>query len=77
MFYYEYKLNINFLISDIVSQFNFGLARKVRFIKMVKTPLAIRIFRILYNNGIIRTMKIDIDIFLFIINFLKANLLVR
>lgn len=57
----KYTLNVNYLVSDIIAQFNLGLLRKVRFIKIVRTPLAIRIFRIFYNQGVIRTMCIKND----------------
>lgn len=57
----KYTLNVNYLVSDIVAQFNLGLLRKVRFVKIVRTSLAIRIFRIFYNQGIIRTMRIKND----------------
>lgn len=60
----KYKLNVNYLVADIVAQFNLGLLRKVRFVKIARTPLAIRIFKIFYNYGIIRTLRIENDFIL-------------
>lgn len=57
----KYTLNTNYLVADIIAQFNLGLLRKIRFVKIVRTPLAIRIFSIFYNQGIIRTMRIKKD----------------
>jgi ribosomal protein S8 len=57
----RYNLNFNFLVADIISQFNLGLIRRIRFVKVVRTPLAVQIFRILYNHGVIRTMRIEDD----------------
>lgn len=57
----KYTLNTNYLVADIIAQFNLGLLRKIRFVKIVRTPLAIRIFSIFYNQGIIRTMRINKD----------------
>lgn len=69
----KYKLNSNFILSDIVAQLNLGLLRKVRFIKIVKTPLAIRIFRILYAQGVIRTFKIDNDFILVYFKYINGQ----
>lgn len=44
------------------------MLRRVRFIKIVKTPLAIRIFRIFYAQGVIRTFRIEDDFILIISN---------
>ena len=57
----KFNLNVNYLVADLVSQFNLGLIRKVRFIKVVKTPLTLRVLRILYFQGVIRTLRIEDD----------------
>lgn len=57
----KFSLNFNFLVADIIAKFNLGLLRKIRFTKIARTPLAIRIFRIFYNQGLIRTLRIKND----------------
>jgi len=67
------KLNFNFILADIVSQFNLGMLRRVRFIKIVKSPLAIRIFRILYIQGVIRTFKIEDNFILVYFKYINGQ----
>lgn len=69
----KYNLNFNYLVADIISQFNLGLIRRVRFIKIVRSPLAIRIFRILYNQGVIRTLRIENDYLLVYYKYIKGQ----
>lgn len=59
------KLNFNFLIADFISQFKLGIKRRYRFIKIVKTDIALRLLYLLYKNGAIRTFVIHND-FVFI-----------
>ena len=56
------KLNFNYLIADFVAQFNLGLRRRYRFIKIVKTPIFMELVSIFYRQGIIRTYKIKDDL---------------
>jgi ribosomal protein S8 len=56
-----YNLNFNYLLAAFVSTLNIGIRRRLRFIKVVKTKLAIRLLRILYQEGIIRTFVIQND----------------
>lgn len=59
------KLKSNYLISTVISNLNIGLQRKLRFIKITKTTIAIRLLRILYKEGVIRTFVItNMDIIL-------------
>lgn len=51
-------LNFNFIIADIISRLKIGALRKLRFIKIVKTPIALRLLRILYKHGIIRIFRV-------------------
>lgn len=55
----KYNLNFNYLIADFVSRLNVGSLRKLRFIRIVKTPITLRLLRILYKQGVIRTFKIE------------------
>jgi len=52
-------LNFNYIIADLVSRLNIGLLRKLRFIRVMKTTLVLRILRLLYQHGIIRTFRIE------------------
>jgi ribosomal protein S8 len=53
------KLNFNYLIADIVSQMNLGIIRRLRFIKMIRTRIALRILTILYRQGVIRYFQVN------------------
>lgn len=55
------NLNFNYIIADIVSNLNLGILRKLRFIKIVKTNMAIRLLTILYKQGILRTFVVKQD----------------
>jgi len=55
----SYHLNSNFIIADFISKLNVGLLRKLRFIRIAKAKIIIRLLRILYKQGIIRAFKID------------------
>lgn len=56
-----YNINFNYLLASFVPTPNIGMRRRSRFIKIVKTKLAIRLPRILYQEGIIRTLVIQDD----------------
>jgi len=44
------KLNSNYLIATVVSILNIGIRRRLRFIKIISTPITIRLLRILYRE---------------------------
>lgn len=52
------KINFNYLIADFVSALNLGIIRRVRFIKIPKTCVSLRLLTILYKQGVIRTFII-------------------
>jgi len=52
-------LNSNFIIADFISKLNVGLLRKLRFIRIAKTKIIIRLLRILYKQGVIRAFRIE------------------
>lgn len=54
----EFKLNFNYQIAAFVSMINLGMIRKLRFIEMPRTIIAIRLLRILYREGVIRTFVV-------------------
>lgn len=55
----KYNLNFNYLIADFVARLSVGSLRKLRFIRIVKTKIALRLLRILYKHGIIRSFRIE------------------
>lgn len=55
----KFNLNVNYVIADFVSRLTVGLLRKLRFIRIVKTKIALRLLRILYNYGVIRSFRIE------------------
>lgn len=48
----KYNLNFNYLIADFVSRLTVGSLRKLRFIRIAKTEMSIRLLRILYKQGL-------------------------
>jgi ribosomal protein S8 len=52
------KKNTNHLISNLISQINFGAIRRLRFIKIDINDTYLNILNILYNQGAIRTFII-------------------
>lgn len=54
-----HNLNFNYLLAAFVPTLNIGIRRRLRFIKVVKTKLAIRLLKIPYQEGIIRTFVIQ------------------
>jgi ribosomal protein S8 len=69
----NYHLNFNYLIANFISQLNIGLLRKLRFIKIVKTPIFLRILRILYKYGLIRTFRIEQSYISVYFKFIKGQ----
>lgn len=65
------KLNHNYIIADFICQFNLGIVRRYRFVKIVKTPIALRLLYIFYKQGLIRTYMVKDDI---ILVYFKYNL---
>jgi len=69
----RFRLNVNYLVADFVSQFNLGMIRKVRFIKVVKTSLTLRLLYILYAQGIIRSFRVEDDHILVFYKFINGQ----
>lgn len=59
----SYMINpvTNYALADFVSSVNFGIIRNVRFMKVHKTTIAIRLVHILYMQGVLRAYKIEND----------------
>jgi ribosomal protein S8 len=57
----KYNLNFNYLLAYFVSRLTVGLLRKLRFIRIAKTTLFIRLLMLLYKNGAIRTFRIEVN----------------
>lgn len=71
------NLNFNYIIADIVSNLNLGILRKLRFIKIVKTNMAIRLLTILYKQGILRTFVVKQDHILVYFKYYRGQSLCR
>jgi len=57
----RYHLNYNYIVADFVSLMNRGILRKLRFIKIVKTRVAIQLLIVLYKQGVIRSFKVHLN----------------
>lgn len=55
----KYTLNFNYVIADVSSRLRIGLLRKLRFVRIAKTHVALRLLSILYKYGVIRTFRIE------------------
>ena len=56
----------NYLIADLISKINFGVIRRLRFIKVSINDTTLDILEILYNHGVIRAFIIkDNKIFIY------------
>lgn len=69
----KYHLNYNYIIADFVSKLNVGLLRKLRFIKIIKSLIYIKLLIILYKYGVIRTFKIGLDHILVYFKFYRGQ----
>lgn len=67
------KLNFNYIIADFVSQLNIGILRRLRFIKIVKTNMAMRLLTILYKQGVIRTFIVEEDTILVYFKYYRGQ----
>lgn len=52
------NLKSNYLLASVISILNIGLRRRLRFIKLTRTGIAIRLLTILYKEGVIRTFVV-------------------
>jgi len=57
----QYNLNFNYLIADFVSRLTIGSLRKLRYIRICRTQTNLRLLRILYKQGVIRTFRVEFD----------------
>jgi len=55
----KYTLNFNYLIANFVSLLKIGLLRKLRFIRIPKTAVYIRLLMVLYKSGLLRTFRVE------------------
>jgi ribosomal protein S8 len=49
----------HYALADFISALNLGMARNMRFTRINKTPIALRLVHLLYMQGILRTYKIE------------------
>jgi ribosomal protein S8 len=57
----KYKINGTYILSNIIQQINFGARRHVRFVKIFRSQLSLRIVWLLYKEGLLRTFVIRKD----------------
>lgn len=56
----------NYLIANLISRINFGIIRRLRFIKVSINDTTLKILEILYNHGVIRAFIIkDHKVFIY------------
>jgi ribosomal protein S8 len=55
----RYTLNFNYLIANFVSLLKIGLLRRLRFIRIPKTAVYIRLLSVLYKHGLLRTFRVE------------------
>jgi ribosomal protein S8 len=48
----------NHLISNLISKINYGVQKRLRFLNIEINSLTLKILKLLYNNGIIRSYRI-------------------
>lgn len=71
------KLKFNYLIASFVSMLNVGIIRKLRFIKIIKLNIFLRLLRILYKYGVIRTFFVKNDKILVYFKYFKGRIFVQ
>lgn len=72
----KYRMSGNYILSNIVQQLNFGARRHVRFTKIFRSKLSLRIIYLLYKEGILRTFVVRRDhILVYYKYFLSRNLM--
>jgi len=69
----NYYLHFNYLVASFLATLNIGMARKIRFLQIVKTSIAIRFLKLFYNEGIIRTFVIKSNIILVYFKYIEGR----
>lgn len=67
----------NFLIGDLISRINFGAIRRLRFVKVNLNDTTLKICRILYIHGAIRTFIIKDDKILIYYKYYLSRIAVK
>jgi len=67
------KLKFNYFIANFISSLNIGIIYKLRFIKINKLNIYLRLLRILYKYGVIRTFCIRDDHLLVYFKYYKGR----
>ena len=67
------SIKFNCLIASVVSAINLGICRRLRFVKMIRTHIAIRVLRILYREGVIRTFVVYTALDLILVYYKYSN----
>jgi ribosomal protein S8 len=56
-----YNAPTNYALADYINNVNFGIIRGMRFVKINKSIIGIRLTKLLYSHGILRTFRIKSD----------------
>lgn len=67
----------NFLIADLISRINFGAIRRLRFVKVNLNDTTLKICKILYIHGAIRTFIIKDDKILIYYKYYLSRIAVK
>ena len=50
-----YKLNSNYVLGSFITALNMGMIRKLRFIKVAYSRIGLRLLKLFYDVGLLRT----------------------
>lgn len=57
----KYRLNSNYILASFITTLNIGMIRKLRFVKVARSHIGLRLLRLFYQVGIIRTYRVKGD----------------
>ena len=72
-----FKLKFNYHLATLVALLNLGILRKLRYTKIPHTHVNLRIIKILYKMGILRTFIIKGDVLWVYFKYNKGQSIVR
>jgi len=65
--------NSNYNIANFVSNFNLGIIRNVRSVKINKTNIGLRLIHVLYLSGVVRYYTVEYDFIVVYFKFYKGR----
>lgn len=67
------KLAQNYHIADVIAQLNLGINRRKRFIYIIRTKSILIFLKLLYNQGVIRTFRIQGSLICVYLKFFRGR----